>query len=92
MKTIIFIMCGVLGIYEMTQAVRSLLKSPNVAILEDNKITFYLYVPPYSLVDTYQLVGGEILLDPSYGNIKSRFLRNVGTSIKQRGGTSRGVT
>jgi hypothetical protein len=84
-------MCGVLAIYEMTQVVGSLLKSRNVAILEDNKITLPLYVPPYSLVDTYQLVG-EMLLDPTYGNIRSRFLRNVGASIKQRGGTSRRLT
>jgi hypothetical protein len=58
-QEVISILCG---IYEITQLVRSLLKRRNVLRLEgrsamNNKITFSLNVPPYSLVDTYQLVG-----------------------------------
>jgi hypothetical protein len=66
------------------ELVSSLPKRRHVAILEDisivnDTITFFLLMPPCSLLDTYQLAG-EIFLDPLYGNIKSRFLRNVGTS------------
>jgi hypothetical protein len=68
-------MCGVMGIYEITQLVRSLPKRRHIAILEDmsvvnGKITFFLHMPPCSLLDMYQLAG-EILLDPPYGYIRA---------------------
>jgi hypothetical protein len=85
LKTVILLICRVKEIYEVTQLGRSILKRRNVPILRDilivnNRITFALHVPPCSLVDTCQLVG-----DPAHGNIKNRFLRNFGTSLKRQG-------